>query len=528
MSSSNLVKSIPSYIYDSPKHNIYSRHYLRNVLLAMKAEEDIIVFALDINNMGILNTKFSFDTGTNFMNSFLESISHMLPEGTIISRDGGDEFEFHIPISVLKDFFKGNLQNKETQTDIDLDLEEFFHNELSNTNLPFEDLCSKYFQKILNSSSINNGLYTYGLSATVSAIQCKKGNSLSPSYFKAKESITEAKFSALLKSEPCFRIQNLRTLIDKHVSGYINTFRLPKNCTIDSHDKETLLANIQKSLHELFSSTTLPQKEKEESDELNFAFSPEEASILDSFFNDLSESTPSDDILTKLFHLLTIDPITSLPNLTTFDTFVLPSLQSSEKSYNILRLSVTGIKLLNSVYGYCVTDDTLAQVSESFVNLAQTEILDNVTPQTSFPIDISKPFIYYRTGGDFILISPTDIPFNTDNIDNLFRTLSPSLPIVSSCETNCPSENISDALLGLSDACDKKKIPIKLDSMLHGSIGESYLELVLSTCVSSIRSFRQTFPDIDITDDECLKLIYDSFNSQLSKLKVVENDGPEF
>ena len=104
-------KVLLSLIYDigdasESGYKVYAKHYLRNVLLAMKAKENTLVFALDLNNMGVLNTMFSFDIGTSFMRNYFQTIHDTLPEGTVISRDGGDEFEFHVRCFYFKNIFQ--------------------------------------------------------------------------------------------------------------------------------------------------------------------------------------------------------------------------------------------------------------------------------------------------------------------------------------------------------------------------------------------------------------------------------------
>ena len=122
---------------------------------------------------------------------------------------------FMFGVSTLKTFFK-NLINDEDNDDFDL--KNFFRAELSLKDVTFQELCNKYFQRMLNSASKENALYTYGLSATINSSLCKKGNSLADSYFEAKEGVSGAKFATLLSSEPEFRTKNLSHLIDKYIS----------------------------------------------------------------------------------------------------------------------------------------------------------------------------------------------------------------------------------------------------------------------------------------------------------------------
>ena len=276
---------------------------------------------------------------------------------------------------------------------------------------------------------------------------------------------------------------------------------------------------------ELSSLEDLSKPENTEPKKLNFVFSSDEAYELDAFLARDDSTVPSKENLTKLFEQLTTDSIVSLPNLLSFDKYILNKLLKSQRSYNILRASITGVKLLNSVYGYSVTDNALAETGKTFKILSKDKVLNGTVPQTTFPPDISQPFFYYRGGEDFILISPNNIPFNMDNVDNLFNSSNSGLKVVSAAETNCPAYDIENALLRLANICDKKKTPLKINSMLNSDLSDEHLRLTIASCLVAIRGFENNFIDLGISEKHSLGLIYNGFNSHLSAFRPIpKND----
>lgn len=482
------------FIYDMPKQKIYSKKYFRSILLNMLASEDSIIFFFDFNKIDSLNTKYPYTTVTDFMSNTIACVRKYSPEDTIISRDGGDEFVLIMPKKSLYDFLKSSIKIDSEE----FDMLAFFKRELGNgQTLSIEDLYSKYMQKILNTASINHGLYTHAITMTVGSAECKKGDVLSLPYLKAQLAAERHKLEATLSSNTLEnKWINLKNVVNNYISKFSTSFRISPSYKMSQEHLFILKEHICSHINKLLGTSEVQPQNKQKSSTVFKAINtlfPKEVYI--SFHQYLLSHSEDPDLsssdLQNFVTLFGKDSLSGLPNKAYFENYILPMMETSfpDKKYNALFFSTVGTKLFNEIKGHRKTDSYLVEIASCIKSNLEKTILGTSLPDTfHFPIQENSPYLIDLQGGDFIFIAPSEIPIDKDVLDTIFLPVNTKngLPVVCKYYKDCDKKTLEDIKDNLCHFLDDIKDPIREELMISSN-GLAYLDVLLEKCVNHFK-----------------------------------------
>lgn len=162
MNKLDIVKQIKTFMYDQslsdPDNgvNVITYCYLRSVLFNIyKNNYNTLPYSIiagDFNKLGDLNKTYGLEEGDRCMKDSLKIISDILPDFSIICRNGGDEFVFIIPEeldnntlkSYIRNIYQTLEQNKESLHGLSISLS-FGH---SKEAFSLEDLYEKVDKRV--------------------------------------------------------------------------------------------------------------------------------------------------------------------------------------------------------------------------------------------------------------------------------------------------------------------------------------------------------------------------------------------
>lgn len=536
------MQNLSSIIYDNPKLKVFSKKYFRNILLNMSAEEDNYVFFFDFNGIDSLNSKFKYDSITDCMNNTLTALIDALPPDALISRDGGDEFVVSVSKKTFANHFKGLIGTAK----LNFDFDSFCDKQLkTNEDLTGEELASIFLQKVIDDSSKNYGLYTYGINASVGASECKAGADSVKAYFQAKTAAKKSKEKTKSSSNTVSNAwKHVRNFCDKSISKVSTCIRASKNYSMDKEMLVSLSKYTNNLIESLLNSTPVDHTVPEESGEFDFPFSqmaslelhkhisrkldPENAEMfsLDDVSGNLNELP--ENAIEYVFNMLSKDDLSGYPNRLYLEHYALSDMQ--EKKYNIALLSTVGVKLSNEIIGYTDTDALLSRNSASIKGRTNSIIKENLAEdhilpeEFTFPVDTSKPFLVDLRGGDYAFIIPADLEISDKTIYNAFSSLDEQkdLPVVYKYFKDQSSSDIKSMLSNISEIFDDIKDPIRAELLLSDE-GLKFLEIMISYCIDD---FKKAIPDWQNNDTEVFKKIVREKLEERLGIPDITNDTP--
>lgn len=469
----NLLNYIKSFsMPDFPHLKVLSKTFFHDLCLDFYKNDDVYTMLYgDIDGLRKLNDRVGFEQADNAIEELLKTILKYLPQDTISSKVGGDEFCFIIP----------NLDTEQTRV-----LTKQIHNSLKSN------------EKVL------------GLDITFGACDSRKFNNNFKMYNFIENKVSSKKNAHLKLTKNAKDINDynnkLDKVIDSTIKTYINNFRFSESKVFTKEDLQILSYPILDTVTNLLNKDieTSKSSRKTTSSEKELNIDVDIAQKLYSLvLNDEIDYTALNDISTSDLRIirndLSIDPITGAYNKIYKEHYLLPRLEHYEEdkdsTFDVILLESLGVKMSNSIYSHTGTDEKIRYTYNNLMDKLQNLITYNDSIKIT-PIHIG--------GGTFeIFIENNDGSINGSSLEEIITQINSNpenlelFGEMSTCENTFEYPNVLSYLHGI---CDDKKNTIK--NSYGYFISPNALKLLEVSLTSTVSFFKNQSQNLGTYDEQ--------------------------
>lgn len=386
-----LLNSIKDYsMPDYPDLKIFSKTFFKNIFMNYYQNDNIYTLLYgDIDGLRNLNDSIGFENANKAIEELLKTILYFLPDNTISSRVGGDEFCFVIP----------NLSILETRK-----------------------LTKQIHDSLYNNNSVQ------GLDITFGAFDSLQFKTIQEMYKAAENKVEQKKHSHAELNKPAISIEDynrkLNVFIDNTIKSYLNNFRFSSDRCFSKDDIKILSYPVLETVSNLLSEEKNEFSENEiiSENKSDILCSKEISSKLcslilkDSIDYDILDSISTKDLNT-IRNFLSTDSAIGIYNNSFKNSYLLPLLDEKNISFQLMLFESLGIKISNSILSHSQTD---IKIKNTFDNLYK-ELL-NLIPENS---DI-KIFPIHSGGGTFeffVINDNSSYLFKNNEIQDILKNI---------------------------------------------------------------------------------------------------------
>lgn len=490
----NLLNSIKDYsMPDFPDLKIFSKTFFKDIFMNSYQYDNIYTLLYgDIDGLRNLNKSIGFENANKAIEELLKTILYHLPDDSISSRVGGDEFCFVIP----------NLSASETRK-----LTKQIHDSLS------------------NKKSVQ------GLDITFGAFDSLQFKTIQEMYKAAENKVEQKKHSHSELDKPAISIedynQKLNLFIDNTIKSYLNNFRFSSDRRFSREDIKILSHPVLETVSTLLSEgkNQFSKNEIISEKKSDLTCSKETSSKLCSLIlknsvdYDILDSMSTKD-LNSIRNFLSTDSAIGIYNNSFKNNYLLPLLDEKNIPFQLMLFESLGIKISNSILSHSQTDIKIKNTFDSLYN----ELL-NVIPKNS---DI-KILPIHSGGGTFeIFVIDNDnssSSITNDEIQKVLRNVNSNLEnfqLFGSIK-KCPNiSEYNEVHEELYNICEKGKNEIK--NIADYFIDTNSLKLLEVSLVSAVKFFKTQSASLGIYNENqkiyFTKKIIDSLINNYYELNI--------
>lgn len=514
-------------------NNVFSQQYY-NTIISKKFSDNSDNYSYifgDFNKLSKINNIYGHNFGDIALKTALKLIQLSLPSNAIISRLGGDEFSIILP-------------NVDKNT------------------------CDEYINKINNTLTANS-TFIAGLTIELCGADSSSGN-FDELYKITEKEVSDKKaarkeldksvdvllgeflpldFPKNLSSEKDIETwTTLNRLINVSIYNFLQNIRLSDNAKIEpqqiNDSSHYILNSFHSLLNEKSNNNTIenhiePTSAKNNLEDSHLVIDKKTASII---HNLITHSEINLDVLSteglkqlsdtvnQLLNILIRDRNCDLLSKFYFRLYLANELSKSDKPYQAVYFSTTGIKISNTAYDHTFTDSRLKRTSDILVATFSKYLDFNNDAFCNSDDDI---YFVSQSGGNYLALIPQDKAINQDTLNKIIASVNnfvdiknpnSSFYVAGAIKNEIEKSNPSEFILqvrSLKEQANKNKDSLKKN--LFNSIDvENCFKKSINNCIDyyleNVPNAKEDISTISIISNNIFKSLLNHSASQNRKI----------
>lgn len=462
----SLYNRAKEFIYSSGLEDlqIFSKQYFNSIIIPCHScnteKDNYATIYIDFNKLNDLNNIYGDKTVDKIIHYSLSLIQSVLPQNSICSRTGGDEFVFLIDNAPIES------------------IENIIHN--------IHSILKEHEKDILFCT------------VTAYGVHCSEKDSLSEMIDEADLKITEQK-NNFNKDSSFSKWGILEKKLTQNLTSFFKSLRLYKE-PITIHFLKQLYVHAINSSRDLleddfsFKNSEFIDKQSTyfcSQDELNKVYN------LFTYTNPSEENIKDIEINTykSLIETLVRDPITLNFSKNYFIQYLL---NDCDQKYNVIYISTAFVKLYNTIFSHNATDIQLKEIVDDLLKYFKKQNIDFI--KDTFSEEKGNYFISLG-GGDYLLAIPSDITIKNFDINqyiNSPKTIPYSLENILRLTSTfdfkyISNQNFEEVLQDLSNTSKALKNDYKIQTITEPVIKDALNHIIYD----SVEYYTQNIPHIN-------------------------------